>query len=362
MTAPADPSGIAMQAFTDAAGCLLVERFLATRGHQAERVYNDIYALFAPQEFVAFLRHVAASDHSDRDATLRRAAQHGFTPRTRPQAYWRHNHGKDVIFYSDGGDPGGKVLLLCFGGLGGRLGLPQSMLLQLLDARRFDVVTLRDPARSRFTQGAGSFASSFVGLIRAIDATFSPHRYRQVIVLGNSMGANPAVNYAVLAGVDRVIAVGAQPLSDPRLLIQGRPVPVAFDPLCNCLRHLPLRGIWLYGSDATQDCMGAERLFHLAGGQRLIVADYSGHNAIGHFWELGEFDRLIRLLIDSDLARPRDSQAPPVTLRPLLKYRLTLALRTARDRARHILARGKRIPHRLRRMVREYRDRRNGGA
>ncbi|QLQ19625.1 MAG: hypothetical protein HZT43_14785 [Exiguobacterium profundum] len=128
---------------------------------------------------------------------------------------------------------------MCFGGLGGRFGLPRAALLQQIDARRFDVVMLRDPKQARFAEGAGAFAATFVDLVHAIDSTFAPKRYRRVVAMGNSMGAPAAVHYAVLAGVERAVAIGAQPPGDARQLIQGRPAPPAFDPLCDCLGHRP---------------------------------------------------------------------------------------------------------------------------
>lgn len=329
----------------------LVERYFASSGRRAEQAFHEMMALFCPQEATDFLRRMTGPDHQDRHGLLHHTAHFGLYPDTVPQPYRRHSHGDDVAFYSDGGNPAHKTLLVCFGGLGGRFGLPRAALLQQIDARRFDVVMLRDPKQARFAEGAGAFAATFVDLIHAIDSTFAPKRYRRVVALGNSMGAPAAVHYAVLAGAERAVAIGAQPPADARQLIQGRPAPPAFDPLCECLGHKPLRGIWLHGRNAIQDRRGAERLYALAGGQRLAVRDFGGHNALNQFWEWGEFQRLLRLLLDSDLPRSRTDRAPEILIGPRLVSRLKRRARPGIWAVRRFLARCLRAPRWLARRV-----------
>lgn len=329
----------------------LIATFFAAKGRYAERAFTLLMDVGSPREVAGFLQRLHDSDHPDREDILDRPIVRDLVGQERLQAFNRVAICDEVMLYTDGSAPGRKALLLCFGGLGGRLGLPLSVLLQWIDARRFDVVTLRDPSQSRFRLGAGSFAPDFVALIRNIHQTFAPDRYARVIALGNSMGGNPAVQYAVLAGAERAISIGAQVSSDPLRLMMRMSVPTAFDPICDCLRHLPLRGIWVYGEAMPQDLQGGEDLFRRAGGQRLVIPEFDEHNALGLFWTNGELDRMLAMLLDSNLPRSRNSHAKAKLLQDPLPKRVKRALGRALERVwlplRRILGRARRLARRI---------------
>jgi hypothetical protein len=328
-------------------GEALIAAFFAARGRYAEHAFNLIMDLCCPRELDRFLKRLQSSDHPNREDILSRPILRDLLGQKRLQGFNRFPICRDVMLYSDGSAPQGKALLLCFGGLGGRLGLPLSVLLQWIDAKRFDVVTLRDPSQSRFRLGAGTFAPDFGTLIRNIRDTFAPQRYARVIALGNSMGGNPAVHYAVLAGAERAISIGAQLSSDPLRLILGIAVPTAFDPLCDCLQHRPLRGIWLYGEAMQQDLQGGEDLFRRAGGQRLVIPGFDDHNALGLFWTNGELDRMLALLLDSNLPQPRSSRAKAILLRDPISKRAKRVLERLLLLARRVLGYPRRLARRV---------------
>lgn len=299
----------------------LPAQFLAARGRAAEKALMDMETVFAPQEFAAFLKRLGKSDHPMRKAVLKRRSVADILGQRVLQGFRRRIIAPDVTFYSDGAAPEGKALVICFAGLKARLGLPMPVVLQRIAASRFDVLVLRDQDRNRFRTGAGAYAADFPGLIQAIARDFHPEAYARVITFGNSMGGNPAAQYAVLAGAERAVAVGARPVDDPLRLILREPVPTAFDPLCDCLSHRPVSGLWIFGGQAPDDRAGAEELFARAGGQRLEVPKFKGHNVLLLFWERGELGRLVTLMLDSHLPCPRDSRPRPKKLRNRLRTR-----------------------------------------
>lgn len=335
---------------TDQAADLIAE-FFAAKGRHAERAFTLLMDLGSPREVAGFLQRLHDSDHPDREDILDRPIVRDLVGQKPLQGFNRVAICDEVMLYSDDRAPDRKALLLCFGGLGGRLGLPLSVLLQWIDAKRFDVVTFRDPSQSRFRLGAGSFAPDFVALIQNIRKTFAPDRYARVIALGNSMGGNPAAQYAVLAGAERAIAIGAQVSSDPLRLMMRMSVPTAFDPICDCLRHRPLRGIWVYGEAMPQDLEGGEDLFRRAGGQRLVIPEFDEHNALGLVWTNGELDRMLAMLLDSNLPRSRTSFAKAKRLQDPLSKRSKRAISLAFQRVwlpqRRILGRARRLARRI---------------
>lgn len=287
--------------------------FFAAKGRRAELVLAAMIDRYSPHELRRFIKLLRQRQDPMLDDILARPVIHYLLTRPGGQSFRREAKSRDAMFYSDGSAPEGKALLLCFGGMSGRIGMPMHVILQSLDATRFDVALLRDPTRSRFRNGAGDFSATFAETVAAIATVFQPHRYQRVISIGNSMGANPAVQYAVLAGAERAVAVGARIPSDPLRLLRRFEVPCAFDPLCDCLKHRPVNGLWVYGSQNVQDVEGAEALYGILGCQGLMVPGYDGHNVIGHFWEEGALDRLLPLLLDSDLPRQRNDE-PQVLL------------------------------------------------
>ena len=281
--------------------------FFAATGRRAELVLATMTDRFSPVELLQFVHLLQEVDHPMRETILASPVFRYLMSHPGGRAFKRVAKSEDAMFYSDGAAPEGKALLLCFGGLIGRFGVPIAVILQSLDAARFDLALLRDPKRSRFRLGAGDFATCFVDLIHNVDRVFSPWRYQRVISIGNSMGGNPAVQYAQLAGAERAVAVGARVSSDPLRLLHRQPVPCAFDPVCDCMRHRPLRGLWVYAAENAEDAEGAAALFARAGGQRLALTGFAGHNVVARYWEADKVDRLLALLLDSDLPKDRDA-------------------------------------------------------
>ncbi|MCR8725579.1 hypothetical protein [Frigidibacter sp. ROC022] len=324
----------------------LVTAFHAARGRGALKAVTEMEKYFTPVEMAGFGRALAASDHPDREALLRRRSFADLRAARSLQPFRRDDLGPDVSFYSDGNPAAGKTLIIGFGGMSGQLGLPVGNILQALDAARTDVVMLRDPLQRTFRFGISSFAPDFAALVARLRTRFRPESYRRLVTIGNSMGATAALRSGFWLGAERAIGLGTRLTHDDIMLILGREVGPAFDPFCDCLRHRPHRGLLVYADGCGFDVEAAGRMEALGAGRRVAFAGIAEHNLIARFWAIGELAAFLGLLLEAPLPRDRDAAAPPVvigrTWGPRLRAGLKRRLARLTGRGRGRVARPKR--------------------
>lgn len=317
----------------------LIAAFFAARGRRVDVAVNQMQARFAPREMAAFARLLAESNHPRRAEFLDMRFLTDLPGEDALQPFHRQSISENVSFYSDGAAPADKTLLICFAGLGGRLGVPTPNFLQHLDARRFDVLLLRDPQKSRFRFGVDDLAAHFFGLIEVIRERFRPQTYRRVVTYGNSMGGTAALRAGLFLAAERAIAVGARDSNDPVMLLLGRHPGPAFDPICDCLSERPLAGLIVYPGGCEADADGARKLRARGAGRIVVVPRLELHNVAAHFWNRGELGGYLAHLIDAPLPGPRHDPGPDAILRrrfflPSLKRIMALE-RTDGAGARH---------------------------
>lgn len=308
----------------------LLTMFHAAEGRRVMKAIADIEKHFTPAEIVSFGCALKSSDHPARETVLKSASFAELLSARVVQPFRRTSISPEVSFYSDGGQPRDKTLIIGFGGMGGRLGAPIGNILQKIDASRSDVVMLRDPLQRAFVFGAGGFTSDFASLVAAIRERFRPDTYRRLVTIGNSMGATPALRAGFLLGAERAIGIGTRLSNDDLMLMLRREVGTAFDPFCDCLRHRPQRGLLVHGDACAPDVAAATRMEALGAGRRVIFANMGEHNLIGRFWEMGELGAFLDLLLNGRLPSGRHLPAPPIVvgrtwlprLRASLKRRL----------------------------------------
>lgn len=305
----------------------LITAFHAAEGRRVLKAITDIEKHFAPAELVAFGRALAASGHPAAETLMQRDALAEALSATRIQPFQRAQISPDVSFYSDGRPVADKTLVIGFGGMGGRLGLPIGTILHVLDAAQMDMVVLRDPLQRSFTFGAGQFAPDFTTLIAAIRATFHPESYRRVVTIGNSMGATPALRAGFWLEAERAIGIGTRLPNDSLMLILRRPVGPAFDPFCHCLRDRPHRGLLVYAQDCAPDLDAAHRMDAAGVGRRVVFSGMADHNLIWRFWAMGELRAFLDLLLNGKLVTDRQALSSPVMVGRTWPPRLRAGLR-----------------------------------
>jgi hypothetical protein len=305
----------------------LVSIFYAAEGRRISKAVSDMEKYFSPDEMVSFGRALRASDHPARETVLKSASFTDLLGARHVQPFRRTSISRDVGFYSDGGLPGNKTLIIGFGGMGGRLGAPIANILQKIDATCSDVVVMRDPLQKIFVFGAGDFAPDFTSLIAAIRNQFQPDKYRRLVTIGNSMGATPALRAGFLLNAERAIGVGTRLSNDDLKLMLRREVGPAFDPFCDCLRHHPHRGLLVHGDACAPDVADAKHMAALGAGRRVIFTNMSEHNLIGRFWAMGELGAFLGLLLNGQLPTDRHSLALPFVVRRTWLPRLRASLK-----------------------------------
>lgn len=234
------------------------------------------------------------------------------------------------------GPDGARDLLICLSGLKGRVGQPAPVILQALPPG-VDLLLLSDPAREEYRRGVPGLAGDFAGLVQALRDLADRQGYRRRMVLGNSKGAVPALRLGLLAGFDGAAGLGPRPSNDALRLIAGQPVGTAFDPLCDCLAHRPLRGRAIHSRHHAEDSMTAVRLARHPGISAVAIAGLSGHNPMDALRKSGDLDRFLAELL-ADLGQGRRMTGfRPQTLRP--QARLRAWLRRARARLQRLRGR-----------------------
>lgn len=300
----------------------LIAAFFAARGRGIERAMLDMRTHFTPREMALFGQRLAESDHPERAARLQQRMVAELVAAGQLQEYRRHPVCPDADFYSDGAPPAGKALLICFGGLNGRLGVPTANFLQAVEARRFDVLYLRDRDKLRFRLGLGEFAPDFMAMVQEIRRRFRPEAYDRVVTYGNSMGGVAALQVGMHLGAERAVAIGARVADDAVRLVLGRWPGPAFDPICDCLSDRPLAGLLVHAADCLPDARGAADLRARHGGRIVVVKGTGEHNLAGYFWALGELPRFLGFVLDAPLPRDRHAPGAPAVLRKRLWARV----------------------------------------
>ena len=300
----------------------LIAVFHASDGRRVMDAVAEMERTFAPAEIVAFAQMLAASDHPQRAAILERDCIAELRSARKVQPYRRVQISPDVSFYSAGGPAVEKTLVIGFGGMGGRLGLPIGLVLQAIDAHRFDLVMLRDPAQRSYSFGVGAYAPDFIRLVAQLNRDFRPERYRRLVTIGNSMGAAPALRAGFWMGAERGIAMGARRPNDALMLVLRRPVGPALDPFCECLQTHPQRGLLVYAEGCATDVEAAQHLAAQAAGRPVIFAGMHDHNLVWRFWTMGALRAYLTLLLDGPLPADRHNKMPPVVIGRLWLPRL----------------------------------------
>lgn len=328
--APADAAGLPQ----DKAGAALAAALRGARGRRAEALVHETERLLVPAEYLDLADALAREGHPLAAVLAARPVRADLLRSRRPpEPYRRDSLGEEALFFGGPGPSGGKTLVIGFAGLRGRLGMPTACLLQRLDARRHDLLLLHDGARLQFRTGCRGLSRDLPGLVAAVAARVGAGGYARRVAIGYSIGALPAAQFGVLAGVDRIVAIGARPRDDALRLAQRQAVPTAFDPLCACLARRPRQLLFVHAEHHAVDRACAARLAAGAGGVAVAVRGLDSHGLIDALWVRGALDSFLAAMLHGPM--PASSQGA-VRYEPgrLLRLRHALRARLARWRRR----------------------------
>lgn len=125
-----------------------------------------------------------------------------------PEPFRRHRLADDATYYEGTGATQGRVLVVGFAGVGGRMMMPAAPFLQGLPAERCDVVLLRDSDRNSFLRGVPGYAADFPSLAARIRADMPRGRHGEWRVLGTSAGGAAALALGALTGARQALSLG----------------------------------------------------------------------------------------------------------------------------------------------------------
>lgn len=115
---------------------------------------------------------------------------------------------RGVTFYTaDAGSTDEKTLIIGFAGRYHRLMAPTSWLLNCLNPMLYDVVVLRDFSKRAFAFGIPGLGADFFEAVSNLRTCVDTRTYRNVISLGTSFGAIPALMAALLLKMNRGISI-----------------------------------------------------------------------------------------------------------------------------------------------------------
>lgn len=207
-----------------------------------------------------------------------------------------------------------RTLIVGLCGRDQRLFLPVGIILQNLDHRRFDLVTLWDRRELHFDHGIEGYARSLPELAARLSDFAASRGYGGIVTYGASMGAIPAMRIGELMKADRAVAAGGRFAWHIGRLLRNQASIQPFDPLCHCREPGPTEHYVIFSEDNAEDVQNAERLAAMRPDCRLIPMPHREHNfpyAVQKCRRLDEYQREI-----FDLRRRPD---PAVLRRSLMK-------------------------------------------
>ncbi len=216
------------------------------------------------------------------------------------EVYTRTRLAHQLVLYRGAGAPSSKTLVVAFTGSSARLMLPTPVFLQQFAAREVDLVFVRYP------QGRGFFhgllpppTDRFDAAVDRIATLAHADSYANVVALGTSGGALPALMAARRLGLDGAVAVGSKGPDDARWRhALGHSAGDALRGNTAGANAAPLRGVWLVaGADHPRDRDAATALAAIIPSARIVeVADDAGlvgHNPFVPLLRRGELRTLL---------------------------------------------------------------------
>lgn len=260
---------------------LWARRFLAGEG-RPKALLTQLSYILAPQEYLDLAAQARRAGQAERAALMLDSdVGRDLAGQARLSPYRRVELSADATLYrADSGQPRGH-LLIGFCGAVNRMMLPTPIFLQYTDDRRFDVLLLRDPARSHFRLGCAGFGGSFVELVAELRRRFAD--YPTISAMGASMGGLAAIRFGVMAGVPAV-SLGGRPPDDTNRIFARQGCAPAFDLLCDCLPRHPRPLAFVHSAGCVADRRAARAVAALTGGRAVPVPGVAQHNMLAELW------------------------------------------------------------------------------
>lgn len=199
------------------------------------------------------------------------------------------------LFAAPAHDPAATTLVVGFASRAMRLTAPTYQLLCALDPRAHALLLLRDPARNHFEDGIPGLGDSIERVADWLAGSPEIRAHREVVALGTSAGAVPALIASLRNGWPRTLLCGADdPANHPRLARALDDALDTLDALAAPNAHAARDGVVIaYSAPIARDRKGADALVARLPGALRIAEERFAHHALLHHLqlrgELGDF-------------------------------------------------------------------------
>ncbi len=226
--------------------------------------------------------------------------------RQEPEPFVRHRIAPSVLHFVGPGEAADKKLLICFAPKAGRqLTVPNAVLMQHTDARRYDVLVIADSARESYRLGIPLLGRNIDEVIQWLGKLDLVHRYSAIRTIGCSAGAFLAVIAGYRLSAELAVSIAGRFHAERyphrilgRLLATWRTVRRS-----NCARVLMCYPV---DKGKSRDRTYARIIGKLTGGSLVgleITDDVAGHHFLQRLAERGE---LAQYMDQTVFAKPTD--------------------------------------------------------
>lgn len=193
-----------------------------------------------------------------------------------------------------------RRLLVGFTGAARRMMMPLPIFMQALPPEA-DLLLLLDMQNSHYRTGIWDGTCDLTNLPRTAAPLTSA--YEDVIALGTSSGALPAVRFAKMAGLRRGLSFGGRAINDTLRLLRGDRSAPAYDPLCACDARNRTDAIYCFAALHPQDTLSALQAAECANAHLVPLWGRNDHSVL---WTIATMGRLNDLLTLAFEGSPED--------------------------------------------------------
>jgi pimeloyl-ACP methyl ester carboxylesterase len=225
-----------------------------------------------------------------------------------------------------------RTLLLAFGGMQGRIGMPPFEFLRLTGEMPVKRLFVRDVRQAWYHRGTPEYGGTIADVAHGLRELLDTHDVQRFVTAGSSAGGYAALLFGTLLGADAVLCFSPQTTLelaamheigdhrwDDRLvpLVEAGALDLRWADLASALPHARRADTryQVYFDDSLEvDRRHAERLVGLEG-LRLYRFGSGSHHLVRALRDAGALERILQAALDvppgpGDMARPGPGSAP----------------------------------------------------
>jgi pimeloyl-ACP methyl ester carboxylesterase len=221
-----------------------------------------------------------------------------------------------------------RTLLLAFGGMQGRIGMPPFEFLRLTGEMPVKRLFVRDVRQAWYHRGTPDYGDTIESVADSLRALIRDHDVERLVTAGNSAGGYAALAFGTMLGADTVLSFAPQTTLDPAVLgeigdhrwdehltplVEAAAIDVQWADLASAMpraRRAATRYQVYFDDSLSVDRLHAERLLGLDG-LRLYRFGSGRHHLVRALREAGALERILRTALHVPLRAPQLAGGEP---------------------------------------------------